>query len=218
MKTMYSLIIDTAYANGVIALFLNDVLISEVVLKGNVQNSTILAQEVQSLLDEKKIGAEQVKELIVGVGPGSYTGIRVAVSFAAGFAAAFPIPIVPVCSLAGFLSGLHVKEAVLADAKMGGAYYYALNEKGDWQASLLSSSGIEIISLNQGNLFVVGSEQFFLKINSFKSKTRELRHVQEPSSLQLLQHAKRKKQVMPPQIPELLYLRASQAEIEKRQR
>jgi len=53
----------------------------------------------------------------------------------------------------------------------------------------------EVIALNEGDLFVVGSEQFFLEINSFKGNMGELRHVQEPSSLQLLQHAKRKKQV-----------------------
>ncbi len=59
----------------------------------------LLASFFRGALNTCSISAEEVNVIALSVGPGSYTGIRIGMSFAVGFACATGIPITPVSTL-----------------------------------------------------------------------------------------------------------------------
>jgi tRNA threonylcarbamoyl adenosine modification protein YeaZ len=60
-----------------------------------------ISQLVSELLKRADIPQSEVAELRVGIGPGSFTGLRIGLSFAKGFAFANQIPLVGCCSFLG---------------------------------------------------------------------------------------------------------------------
>lgn len=71
--------------------------ISEKIGRGHAES---LAPMVQDVFAEAKLSADAVKRLAVCTGPGSFTGLRVALSYAKGFALPRNIPVVGVDALA----------------------------------------------------------------------------------------------------------------------
>ena len=76
------------------------------------------------LLAEAGIGKRDLDAIAVGIGPGAFTGVRLAVSLAQGMALALDLPLVPVSSLACIAQAQNHDGpiAVLMDARMGECY------------------------------------------------------------------------------------------------
>lgn len=87
------LAIDTATRLTSLALYDGRDLLAE--HSWRTQDSHIqLAPAVQSLMDEAEVRVNDLTALAVSVGPGSYSGLRVGVSFAKGIAGARGLPLV----------------------------------------------------------------------------------------------------------------------------
>lgn len=84
-----------------------------------------IVPELQRLFDRARTDAASVTGVGVGVGPGSYTGVRVGLATAQGLARAWQVPIAGASSLAALaLAGLAPGErgAALLDARRGNVY------------------------------------------------------------------------------------------------
>ncbi len=68
---------------------------------------------IQAVLDEARLAPQQIDRLAVGVGPGSFTGLRIAISYAKSLAAVWERPLVPLASFDLLEFGGHF-ERVLA--------------------------------------------------------------------------------------------------------
>ncbi|GCD78584.1 tRNA (adenosine(37)-N6)-threonylcarbamoyltransferase complex dimerization subunit type 1 TsaB [Thermaurantimonas aggregans] len=68
------------------------------VLKDNSHSEAVFSF-IEKLLDRQNATINDVKSIVVGLGPGSYTGLRVAASAAKGLAYALDIPIYGISSL-----------------------------------------------------------------------------------------------------------------------
>ncbi|MGB8966465.1 MAG: tRNA (adenosine(37)-N6)-threonylcarbamoyltransferase complex dimerization subunit type 1 TsaB, partial [Candidatus Cybelea sp.] len=53
---------------------------------------------VESVLDQAQLTPSGVDRLAVGIGPGGFTGLRIAIAYAKSLAAAWAIPLVPIPS------------------------------------------------------------------------------------------------------------------------
>ena len=109
---MLTLIIETSGEKGGLILAKQGQCIASRTLLGGPELSQSLAQEVKDLL----AGASP-KLIAVGIGPGSYTGIRVGAALAKALAYGWKIPCLGFCSLRAF--GL---PPILVDARGGGIY------------------------------------------------------------------------------------------------
>ncbi len=78
---MYTLYIDTHFINLVVALIKDDILIEEKVLESN-KHSENTINLIKSVLDDNNITIDDIKEVIVINGPGSFTGVRIGVVIA----------------------------------------------------------------------------------------------------------------------------------------
>ncbi|MGE3774072.1 MAG: tRNA (adenosine(37)-N6)-threonylcarbamoyltransferase complex dimerization subunit type 1 TsaB [Gammaproteobacteria bacterium] len=92
---------------------------------------------VHALCAEAGIGLAQLDAIAVGIGPGAFTGVRVATAIAQGLAYAHDLPVVPVSTLAALaqggyrLTGIRTQLATL-DARRRELYWarYEVDDEG----------------------------------------------------------------------------------------
>ncbi|MBX7066691.1 MAG: tRNA (adenosine(37)-N6)-threonylcarbamoyltransferase complex dimerization subunit type 1 TsaB [Parachlamydiales bacterium] len=109
---MLILTIESSAEKGCLVLSENEKVLASIQLEGGPQLSRTIAQEVKNLL------SNQVPALVaVGIGPGSYTGIRVGAALAKALSYGWQIPCLGFCSLKAFGPA-----PILMDAKSGGVY------------------------------------------------------------------------------------------------
>jgi tRNA threonylcarbamoyl adenosine modification protein YeaZ len=90
-----SLTIDTATAQTIVGLLDGDVVIFQEVHIG----ATDHGRAVSDLVAKALAAGPSPDQVIVGMGPGPFTGLRVGIAFAQSFALARQIPVIGICSL-----------------------------------------------------------------------------------------------------------------------
>ena len=92
---MKILAFDTSTAQGSVAVLEDDLVLSERVWRRERSHSEFLTSEIQEALKEASVKIAAIDALAVGQGPGSFTGIRVAINAARslGYALAKPVSV-----------------------------------------------------------------------------------------------------------------------------
>lgn len=90
-----SLVIDTSTLRTIVALIKDE----QVVWQGFHDGSTDHGSAVALLAKQALAAGTNPDRVVVGMGPGPFTGLRVGISFARAFAAARNIPVIGICSL-----------------------------------------------------------------------------------------------------------------------
>jgi len=90
-----SLAIDTATSRTIVGIIEDGVVLFEKFHEGATDHGRALSQLVAEAL-KSSVPPQQV---VVGMGPGPFTGLRVGISFAHTFGLARTIPVIGVCSL-----------------------------------------------------------------------------------------------------------------------
>ena len=113
------------------------------------QHAEQLLPMIDALLGEAGINRQQIEQIAVGRGPGSFTGIRVACSAAQGIGYSLDIPVVPISSLAAL-----AQAALFQNETKPGQGIIAV------QDARLSEIYAAVYQLDdQGSLIQVGEEQ-----------------------------------------------------------
>lgn|GEM_PF-5236630 len=95
---MTLLAIDTSSQRPSVALHHNGKTVDGSAMDGSFDNDHI-GRIVKSLLKESGVEFKQLSRILVGVGPGSFTGVRIGVTYAAGLCSALNIPLATFNSL-----------------------------------------------------------------------------------------------------------------------
>ena len=90
-----SLVIDTATSRTIVGVVDNGVVVFEEFHEGATDHGTAISNLVARALKSTKL----IDQIVVGMGPGPFTGLRVGITFAQSFALARSIPWIGVCSL-----------------------------------------------------------------------------------------------------------------------
>jgi tRNA threonylcarbamoyladenosine biosynthesis protein TsaB len=219
------LILDTSTERGFVAIVEKLELLLHVQLPFGLQNAECLLPEIQKGLTSTGFSIDQMNYVAVGIGPGSYTGMRVGATVAKTLAFACGLPLVGVCSLDAFVPQNDGEFAAVIDAKVGGIY---VQTGKFFQGSLHNLSGPQVLPLNRAaeilcNVPVlVTPNASLLRFKLEKEATPGQWQWQEsyPSPITMIKSAEQKKEKKEFSLDgrlDLLYLRKTQAEIEKEQ-
>lgn len=96
---MYTIILDSSNTELSIGLVREGILLDSTSYEAWQQQSEFMVKELAVLLDKYKVKNEDIKDIIVSIGPGSYTGVRISLTIAKTIATALNIDIYPVSSL-----------------------------------------------------------------------------------------------------------------------
>ena len=83
---MISLGIETSTASGSIALFSDEKILGSCQWSRSGSHSEFITSSFQDLLRQQNLDAKKIQRIGVGIGPGSFTGIRVGINFARALA------------------------------------------------------------------------------------------------------------------------------------
>jgi len=123
--TTRTLGIDTATVTGSLALARDGEVLGIEAIHEDVEHSAELSAALDRLLARCGAGLDEVDGLGVGLGPGSYTGLRVGIAFAKGLEFGLRVPLVGVPSfeaMAYACRGYDGTVCTLVDARMGGVF------------------------------------------------------------------------------------------------
>lgn len=123
-KSFKRLVIDSATKFLYIGLFENAELLGKFYEAGHNDHSVKLMSEIENLFMRYKLRISDIDEIIIGVGPGSYTGLRIGVVVAKMFGWNNSIPVKTVSSLALIASSSDSSKLLLPeiDARRGNSF------------------------------------------------------------------------------------------------
>lgn len=220
---MLSLLIETSTERGVVAIVENnDILYCENLPVGY-NNSKFLIPYIDKGLKQLGVDPKNFAFIAAGIGPGSYTGIRVGAVAAKTLSFAWEVPLVGVFTLEGFVPDRDCTFAAIIDAKIGGAYVL----KGKREDGTVTFSGRpEVLELEKLGVWLKGVEVLVSPITGLlKPKVDKLFpdenwewQEKAPDPMQMLKGARvkfEKGEFTRDGHLELVYLRKTQAEIER---
>lgn len=103
------------------------------------EHAAVLLPQLEELLSEAGVGRGEVRAVTVGVGPGSYTGVRVGLAAARALATAWSVPLGGASTLAQIAWG------ALSEGESGAAAVDA--RRGNVYAALYRRSGDDLVEL-----------------------------------------------------------------------
>lgn len=153
---MKLLAIDTSSASCSIGLLLDDKkFISH--QTAPMQQAKLILPVIEDLLREHQVTLGELDAIAFGCGPGSFTGVRIAISVAQGLAYAANVPMISVSSLAALAQAAYEdlglqKILAVIDARINEVYYgaYVVNAAG-----VVELVGKEIVAAPESVVFPV---------------------------------------------------------------
>lgn len=127
---MRILALDTSTEYCSVALWQDDAVAERCELVGQ-KHSEVLMEMLDELLRENGVKLTQLDGIAFGMGPGSFTGVRIACGVTQGLALGANLPVAGVCTLQALAEGSGKTRVIAAlDARMG-EVYHAVYEKHD---------------------------------------------------------------------------------------
>ncbi len=145
---MLTLALDTATETLSLALSASGVILCERHVDAGREHLELLLPNIHVMLREQGAGIADLEALVVGIGPGTFSGLRVGIVTARGLAQALEIPIVGVSTLDALARGLAAGAGPrfilpVVDARRGQVFTRMFESDG--HGSLRSLSGIECL-------------------------------------------------------------------------
>lgn len=122
MPGMKILALETSTELGSCALLVNGSVSERICPPGRPHSETLLPL-VRELMAENGLDFRQLDAIAFGVGPGAFTGLRVACGVTQGLAVAADLPVLPICGLEAMAAAVGERRVLsLLDARMGEVY------------------------------------------------------------------------------------------------
>ena len=128
---MYTLILDSATKILYVALVNDDKILYQKYVSGKNDHAKSIVFCVDEALATAGISADKLDKIIVGIGPGSYTGVRMAVTVAKMISTFKNIPLYSVSTLSLMASGNKGKVLATIDARRGNAFSAIIDTTND---------------------------------------------------------------------------------------
>ncbi len=97
---MYSLLLDSSNVDLAVGLAKDNILIDNIKYEAWQRQSEFMISEIANILKRNRVDPKDIEEIVVTKGPGSYTGLRIALTIAKIYGYALNIKVYALSSLA----------------------------------------------------------------------------------------------------------------------
>lgn len=167
---MRTLFFDVSTNVMYVGLAKDDILVDYSIRFATKDHAKYLVDRIDQVLKRNKLRLDQIDELIIGYGPGSYTGIRIAVVVGKMLAYAKAVKLRTVSSLFFMTSGYEGRVAALIDARRG-YVFSAIYENGE---TILEDDYRKLSDLKEDPMYVK-AQTVFIDDRSFLVNPKRLR-------------------------------------------
>jgi len=165
---MYSLLLDSANRDLNVGLAKDNQIIDRISYQAWQRQSELMAVEVDAILKRNNISAKDIGEVVVTIGPGSYTGIRIALTIAKTLAFALDIKIYAVSSLIS-QKAPHQPTISVINARSNRSYVAIYDGDGQVLVEEKVWPNDELIAWIKGNAdFIVSGDAKYLGIDAYQ--------------------------------------------------
>lgn len=161
---MYKMVLDTSTKTLYVALVKDDKLLDELYLEGRNDHAKNLFVAIDKLLNNEGIKIVDLDSLVCGIGPGSYTGVRMAVTVGKMLATNSNTKLFSISSLYLMSSGYEGKVLPLIDARRGNSFCACYQDGEVIEEDLLRNTD-EFLNNNKDALVV---SEDMIKVNPLK--------------------------------------------------
>ena len=119
---MFSILLDSSNTSLTVGLAKDDVLLESISYEAWQTQSEHMIPELDKLLDKYNVERNQISDVVVAIGPGSYTGVRIAITIAKTIAAVLPVKVYTISSLRCQKYGKNRSICVI-NARSGRSYF-----------------------------------------------------------------------------------------------
>lgn len=119
---MCLVLLDSSVDKLAVGISRKDKLIDSTIYEAWQKQSEMMVYELDKLLKKHNISRQEIKGVIVTIGPGSYTGVRIALTIAKIISLALLVPIYPISSLE-VLSETNRPSICLINARSNRSYF-----------------------------------------------------------------------------------------------
>ncbi len=119
---MFTILLDSSNTSLTVGLAKDDVLLESISYESWQSQSEHMIPELDKLLNQYQVEKNQIKDVVVAIGPGSYTGVRIAITIAKTLAAVLPINVYTISSLRCQKDGKNSSICVI-NARSGRSYF-----------------------------------------------------------------------------------------------
>lgn len=209
------LILETSHRVGNVALALGDAIVGERHLDESRRHARDLAPAIRELLSAQSWRARQLDAVVVSIGPGSYTGLRVGIVSAKTLAFATGCALIGVNTfeaIAERTPSQHANIDVIADAQQDHVYVQRFGTQPAPLTILPLETWLESARACNASVTGPGLERFADRVNGLAILPMEFWYAQPASLLKIGLARYRKGERDDPFAVEPLYLRATEAE------
>ena len=96
---MYTVLLDSSNTNLSVGLAKDNLLLESISYEAWQRQSEYMIPELNKLLEKYNVNRNEIDAVMVAKGPGSYTGVRIAITIAKTMAVALGVKLYPVSSL-----------------------------------------------------------------------------------------------------------------------
>ncbi len=118
--------IDTSLSVATVCVLDNNKVLGEMSVNVKNKHSETLMPIIKNLLDIIKVNPKEIEKVVCGIGPGSFTGLRIGIATAKAFAYSNDIKIIPMVTLSSLATNIKYTDKLIVsiiDGKRESVYY-----------------------------------------------------------------------------------------------
>ena len=178
--------IDTSAKKGILCLGTKEKVLARKTMSAHLTSGELIPS-LETLMKREKIKNEDLQAVVVSLGPGSFTGLRVGLSLAKSLAFALKIPLVGVATLDSWVFFL-LREGIFCALRRayGGKCYVGFYEKNQGKTTKIDRCRFLSFSQIKGSLEKFSPQKVtFLIPTQERELTKELKKIKNTSFLLL---------------------------------
>ena len=164
---MYQILLDSSNKLLCVALAKKGQVLDSIVYEAWQRQSEMMVKEIDTIMKRNCVSNEEIDAIVVGIGPGSYTGVRIALTIAKTMAYALKVKLYKTSSLSLFR--VEDKPTICITNARSGRSYFAVykNNKAIEEDQVLENEKVEEY-VNSHPEYIVSGEVSHLGLESAK--------------------------------------------------